>query len=246
MKLIIILLACATALGAAGCDSHDIGGATVPNEYPFDIVLPPVQTPVDNYAESGISLQTQTIIIRDSLVESTTPQFYAQFRSTNAGDPPAAVKLNGNLLIPISAGSDTLRLTTASGTSLYNDNVWSMADGGDSASFVIARVDGIDSVTPFVTRKSFRSDTAITLRWKRPSSGSSGMYITWTSSGKYTYTQRVDDNIGSFQIPRAEVQKLSGPGKIYLTRYLTVQKTFRGKSVMIRRLVQRVYPVTVE
>jgi|GEM_PF-2321185 len=246
MKLIIILLACAAAFGAAGCDSHDIGGAMVPVEYPFDILLPPVQTPVDYYAESGISLQTQTIVVRDSLVESTTPQFYAQFRSANGSEPPAGVKLNGNILTPLSAGSDTLRLTTVSGTSLYNDNVWSLADGGDSASFVIARVDGIDSVAPFVTRKSFRRDTSITMRWKPPTSGSSGMYITWTSSGKYTYAQRVDDNIGTFEIPRKEVEKLAGPGKIYITRYLTLQKTFKGKSVMLRRLVQRIYPVTIE
>jgi hypothetical protein len=249
MKSISLLLALVLFCSIAGCDSHDIGGANVPDDFAFGLILPSSQLPADYYAESGVEVRTQQTKIGDSIVDLSSSTFYAQFRAARGNHPPALVSLNGNPLTPLRSGSDTLRLGGSVIGNPLTDNVWLLRDStGDTASFSTSTLDGVDSVTPFSTlgQRTLRRDTSITVKWKRPASGSSGMFITWVGPNNSTYTQAVNDNFGVFEIPQDVVEKMAGKGKVYFTRYTTVQRAFKGKTISLQRLTQRVFPVTVE
>ena len=249
MKSIVVILALIVMLGVAGCDSHEIGGAIIPDDLAFGIILPPSQIPADYYLESGVELRTQQTKIGDSLVDFSSSSFYAQFRAARGTHPPQLVTINGNPLTPLRTGSDTLRLGGSISGNLLGENVWRLRDStGDTVTFTTATLEGVDSVAPFTSlgQRTLRRDTSIDVRWKRASGGSSGMFITWVGPNNYTYTQAVNDNIGAFEIPRDVVVKMAGKGKIYFTRYLTVQRAFKGKTASVQRLTQRVFQVTVE
>jgi hypothetical protein len=156
---------------------------------------------------------------------------------------PARVFLNGAQLRV--TGTDTLRLGSSSGAGVLSDNVWKLADSsGDTVSFTVPRIDGIDSVLPFATGADIRGDVSLQVSWNSPFSVSGGMSITWQAPG-YTYRQLVDDGVGAYEIPKDVMTKLRGRGNVYFTRYFNVIKFFHGKKVVLTRMTQRKYEVTV-
>ncbi|MDB5036337.1 MAG: hypothetical protein JWQ98_3578 [Chlorobi bacterium] len=251
MRFFLFLALITIVAGITGCESRPVDALTGNAVLPFDLLAPSNQ-PADGdyYGESGVVFSTQTTILKDSLSHTNTSAFQAQFRvkhdtsnSSLLTRLPAMVFLNGAQLRV--TGLDTVRLGSSSGAAVLNDNIWKLADSsGDTASFTVPKIDGIDSVLPFATGADIRGDVPLPVRWNSPFSVSGGMSITWQGPG-YTYRQLVDDGVGAYEIPKDVMTKLRGRGNVYFTRYLNVIKFFRGKKVVLTRMTQRKYEVTV-
>jgi hypothetical protein len=152
--------------------------------------------------------------------------------------------LNGNPLAR-NLNTDTLRLDEAS-SSVYGNNTWKLADsaGAVADSFVVQQIDVVDSVGPFKDLKTFRSDTSLKIGWTPPRIGSGGMYIIW-SAPDTTITIPVAD-IGFYTIEKADLVKLRGKGTVTFVRYLNIPKSYKGKRLILTRLAEHRYEVTVQ
>jgi len=237
----IVLLAVLTAI--AGCGSDTIGPIG-PVALPFDLTIPPNRPAGDLYAVSGIVSTTQPVRVGDSIVEGTVSSFYAQFSPAPGVAIPASVLLNGNLL-ERSRNTDTLRLDGASSLSVLGNNLWKLIDSSSAAdSFPVQTIDVLDSVGPFKQFKSFRSDTDLTLGWMPPRIGSGGMFLIWKAPDTTMVTPMAD--IGSYRISSGDLVKLRGKGSVTLVRYLNIQKTYKGKTLVLTRLAEHRYEVTIQ
>jgi hypothetical protein len=237
------LLVLAAMVAGSGCGSDPIGPIG-PAEIPFDLVIPPNRPVGDLYAVSGVSSTTQLVRVGDSIVESTIPAFYAQFHAAPGGTLPASVFLNDNPL-ERSRGGDTLRLDEASSTSIFGNNIWKLADGSAAAdSFTIGRVDVLDSIGPLRESKNVRSDTNLQLGWMPPRIGSGGMYLIWKAPDSSMMIPIAD--IGSYTVESADLKRLQGKGTVTFVRFLNIQKTYKGRKLILTRLAQHRYEVTVQ
>lgn len=242
--LLTLLLAIIT-LSVTGCGDDRPLGPTGPLSIPFELTTSFLRPDGDYFAISGIVTRSTTIISGDSTIESTFPAFYAQFHA-DPGLRLPQVLLNKSRF-ERHRGGDTLRLASSSGTSVYGDNTWTLIDtvDGDTASHLVSKVDVIDTLEPFAFKKNFRSDTSLTIRWKRPSFGSSGLILIWDAVD-HTVVKSLQDGIGYYEIDRSDMLRLRGKGKITLIRYLNIEKSYKGKKLVLTRIAERSYDVTVE
>jgi hypothetical protein len=240
---VLSILALSLLIGGAGCGSDPIGPIG-PLEIPFDLTVPPNRPVGDLYAVSGVTSRTQFVRVGDSIIESAIPSFYAQFHAAPGGALPAKVLLNGNEL-ERSRGGDTLRLETASSQTVLGNNIWKLVDESSAVdSTTVQRVDVIDSIVPFNERKTFRSDTNLRLSWMPPRIGSGGMYLIWKAPDTTIVTPIAD--VGSYAIESADLKKLRGKGTVTFIRYLNTQKNYKGRKLILTRLAQHRYEVTVQ
>lgn len=233
----------------AACGSDPIGNPG-PVDLPFDLTIPDNRPVANYYAVSGIVTTRRLVKVNDSIVESSFPSFYAQFNAADSSFAiPSSVMLNGNPLVRNKGTSDTLRLDAVKdGSNLFGEDTWSLADSGVSTkTFPIKPVDIVDSVTPLGTSASIRSDTSLQIRWKRPSPGSlsGGMYLYWRAPGR-TLSVNMNDGIGNYSMDTSALKTLRGRGSVTLIRYYNIPGTYNGKSLMVTRLAQRTYTITVD
>jgi hypothetical protein len=128
---------------------------------------------------------------------------------------------------------------------LFSDNVWSFVEvGGDTVDFPKIALDPIDSVAPFSSSALIRGDTTLRLTWKPPTVGSGGIYLTWKAPGK-TYTEFIQD-FGLYTIKSSTLKDLLGKGTVTLTRFRNDTHPYNGRQVVLTRLAQRIYTVTVQ
>jgi hypothetical protein len=230
-------------LVGAGCGSNTIGPVG-PFDIAFDLTIPPNRPAADLYAVSGVSSRTQLMRVGDSIVESTSQSFYAQFNVAPGITLPAQVLLNGNPLAR-NRDTDTLRLDEATSNSIYGNNTWKLVDSASGVdSFMIQQVDVVDSVGPFKDQKTFRGDIELHIGWTPPRIGSGGMYMIWKAPDT-TISIPVAD-VGSFTLDGRDMAKLRGKGSVTFIRYLNIQKSYKGKRLNLTRLAQHNYEVTVQ
>lgn len=213
----------------------------------FDLVIPS-NTPVGDYnGVSGTSIKTELTPINNDTVpeyiESSVVAYYGQFVSASTSPKPSRVVLNRDTLIR-HAGTDTLRLDQGSALrDLVGDNYWKIfGENGDTVTFISPALGPLDSISPLY-QKDVRGDTSLTLRWK--GGAGAGVMLTWTHEGSgYVFSRAYGDN-GSLTIPVDEMKKLRGVGTVTLVRYRSTNHLYNGKTVVLTRLSQRHYDVTV-
>ncbi|MBS1913223.1 MAG: hypothetical protein JST22_14640 [Bacteroidetes bacterium] len=238
----VLILACGIVAG--GCSGNSPIGNVQPSPIPFELTIPPNRPAADYYAISGVATTTQLERIGDSLIESPIPSFYAQFTHAAGVAAPASVQLNGNSLSR-NLGTDTLRLETA-GSNVFGNNTWALTDGtGNRVLFQMPSITVLDSVGPFAQKKNFRSDTSLTVTWKVPGPGSSGIYLIWTTP-QDTLTIPMVDDFGQGVLSAANMTRLRGKGRVLLVRYATSEQTFNGRTLILTRIAQHAYDVTVD
>ena len=225
-----------------GCGDDPIGPIG-PSDIPFDLTIPFTRPAADYYAVSGVQIDTRSVRIGDSIAELAVPAFYAQFHSPKGEPLPGSVLLNRNPL-ERHLGGDTLRLASAASSNVFGDNTWILADTDDTVSVLAPKVDIVDSLEPFSFKTTFRNDTGIVIKWKRPVFGASGLILRWESRD-YIHMVPLVDALGFAEIDAATMDKLRGKGTITLLRYLTLEKQYRGKKLVVTRVAQRSYDVTV-
>ncbi len=230
------------ALVVSGCSHPAVPGGE-PGDIPFDLLVPGNIPRGDYNAIGGISIETMLSGTADSTFEAPARSYYAQFAPAVGMPLPARVLLNGNPLSRYKE-TDTLRLESAE-NNVFGDNLWALVDStGDTTKFPAIRLDAVDSVSPFTAGKLIRGDTALRLIWKPPTVSSGGVLITWTVPGT-TYSEFVQDN-GLFVVPASTLKKLAGRGRFVLTRFRNDNHTYKGRKVVVTRLAQRIYTVTVQ
>jgi hypothetical protein len=235
-----IILALYGFLGGCGTDPI---GPVGPIDIPFDLMVPFNRPAADYYAMSGVHIQTRPSSIGDSVVYTSIPSFYAQFHAATGGPLPDQVLLNRNPL-ERHLGGDTLRLATAVSQNVFGDNTWVLEDEADSVAFLAPKIDVVDSLEPFTFKTSFRPDTAVVIQWKRPVFGASGLILRWETKD-YIHMVPLADGIGRIEVNAETMNKLRGQGKVTVIRYLTLEKQYKGKKLIITRTAQRSYDVYV-
>lgn len=239
----LLVLVGALLLTALGCEEDPVGPIG-PSEIAFDLTIPPNRPAADLYAVSGAISRTTTVRVGDSIVESTISSFYAQFHTAPGIPLPASVLLN-NSTMERNRGGDTLRLDDASATSVLGNNTWKLVDElGAADSFLMQRVDVLDTVGPFKEKKTFRSDTSLSINWLPPRLGSSGLFMIWKAPDT-TLTLPLAD-VGFFTISKEDMKAIRGKGKVTFLRYLNSQKNYKGRKLILTRLAEHRYDVTVD
>lgn len=231
-------------VAAMGCADRTIGPIG-PSSIPFDLTIPSNRPVADYYAVSGVTTSTTFLRIADSIVQSQVLNFYAQFTATPGLALPASVLLNDNRL-ERNLDTDTLRLDEITTGNVLKDNDWTFV-GADSTKkkITMPAIDIVDSVGPFQSRTSFRSDAPLTVGWRIPHAGAGGLTIIWRGP-EHTTILPVNDFIGTATIPEGEMEKLLGAGTVTFIRYTNRTDTFNGKSITVTRIAQHSYPVTVQ
>ena len=233
----------------SGCGRDPIVFPSGPPEIAFDLVIPS-NTPAGAYhGVSGVAIRTEFVPIghdtSQQYVESSVTAFYAQFAPEPGQAAPLQVMINTDTL-DRHRGTDTFRLEQASSLrTLVGENRWKLYGSGgesDTTFFIAPTLTALDSVSPLY-RSDIRGDTALPLRWK--AGGGAGIQLIWTLQGSsYVYSKVISDN-GSFVIPAEEVRKLRGVGTVTLTRYVSSNHTYNGQTLVLTRLAQRTYDVTL-
>lgn len=249
MKPLPLLAISLLLLILQGCASRTVDPPTTPGTLPFYLEIPRNRPTGDMYVTSGVVNKVQSVIVNDSLTLRDIQSYSAQFTRDRGSVPmPAGVRLNGHDMTP-HAASDTLRLRGTSETSLLGRNTWEIVDSaGATASFESPVIDVVDSVLPFrllSSTQALRSDSSLTIRWMRPTRGSGGMYIEWQAPND-TLVYTATDGVGTFAIPADDMRRVRGKGRVILTRFLNSTGTFQGLRVVVSRLAQRIYEVTVQ
>lgn len=241
-SILPLALAGILSLAALGCGDDPVGPVG-PFDIPFDLTVPANRPTGDLYAVSGVISTTTNVRVGDSIVESTIPAFYAQFHTAPGVPLPAKVLLNESPLAR-SRGGDTLRLDEAS-ASVFGNNTWKLVDSSNVAdSFLVQKIDVIDTIAPFKDKKSFRSDTSLAMAWLPPRLGSGGMLLIWKAPDT-TMTIPLAD-VGFYTMSKENMKALRGKGKITFVRYLNSQKTYKGRKLILTRLSEHRYDVTVD
>jgi hypothetical protein len=244
MKSLLSLLILLGLVGAMGCGSTDIPTNTNTGNLPFGLMIPSNRPSADYHAVSGVSTRMVSTKVGDSIVESPQMLFYAQFTTSPIAPAVQTVTLN-TFPFDHHMNTDTLRLARAGSSNIYGDNTWEVIDSSNTkATYLMPKIDIIDTVGPFDQRSTVRGDTDLVLRWKRPTLGSSAFHIYWKTPNK-TYEQVVADYPGTYQIPKSEIIKLRGRGQVVLTRYYYLPQKFKNRTVMITRIAQRSFNVEV-
>lgn len=189
---------------------------------------------------SGISVTQTTTKVGDTTITSLSRSFYGQFIGTPL---PGRVLLNN---IPLSSYriTDTLRLDNGDAT-VFGPNTWAFVDTltGDTTRFPAITVDPIDTIGPFTTDNFIRVDTTLRLAWRPPTNGSGGILITWIAPD--TTIQEYVQDVGFATLAPFKLKPLLGKGRVILTRFRNDQRTWNGKKVIITRLAECQYVVTV-
>lgn len=229
-----------------GCNTREVF-VPPPGALPFNLYILKNRPIGDYYAISGIIARVEQVKVDDSLVNKDLANYSAQFNLTPGMPPVSGVLLNGHTLEQ--HNNDTLRLRGTSDLSLLGANNWSFTPGGGTALDVaMGTMDPIDSVKPFEQIPAsgvIRSDSSLTIQWKRPTNASGGMYIEWRAPND-TLVWSVSDGIGVFTIDYADMRKLTGKGLVILSRFLNITRDFNTKKLIISRVAQRSYNVNVQ
>lgn len=244
----LIALAVIVSIAFASCSSHTPTGPVGPYTVSFDIVVPSaIVQPANYYAMSGLLAQNGATRIGDTTIEVRTQIYYAQFFKGASYLLPAHVTVN-NLELTRNPNTDTLRLASSStsAANVYGTNTWTLTDSdGTAQKFPIGAVDPLDSIAPFERNPTVRGDTDLVLGWKVPDA-SQGIYLVWTSSAtQYSYMQYIGD-AGRFVVPKEEMKKLAGTGRIWFTRFNRSVQPYKNGTICLLRLSQRYYRVTVQ
>jgi len=243
MRSFLLLIALLLGLGAIGCGSTEPPTNIGPLNIPFSLVIPGNRPAADYYAVSGVSVRIVATKVGDSIVEMPQTLFYAQFAAAPGAELPDTVTLNHTPL-DRHLDTDTLRLAAAA-PNILADNTWGLIDANNSeTTFLVPKIDIIDTVSPFDERSSVRSDTSLELGWKRPTLISSAMHIRWTTSN-HTYEQVMPDSFGAYTIPASEMEKLRGRGKVLLTRYYYLPRKYKSRDILLIRIAQRSFEIDV-
>jgi len=239
----------AAAILFAGCEGRTVDPPDGHGAIGFALEIPANRPSGEYYVTSGVVNDVVAVKVGDSIVNRDIQTYGAQFtRAADAVAMPLEVSVNGSPLARHRDG-DTLRLKSASDTSLLGSNTWRITDSSQSSEvFTSPVLDVVDSVAPFRTllpTQAIRSDSSLTIRWQRPKRASGGMYIEWRAPND-TLRYTANDGIGILTIPSEDMMKLRGSGHVVLTRYLNATGSFHGLRVVISRLAQRSYEVTVQ
>lgn len=242
--LTLVLATGLFATGILGCGGTEPPTGLGPSSIPFGLTIPDKRPPADYYATSGVTTRLVSTRVGDSIVETAQTIFYAQF-TTAAGVPlPTSVEINGNTLARHRDG-DTLRLTSGNALTLYADNTWGLTDTDNSeTTFMIPKIDVVDTIKPFDRRTTLRGDTSLALQWKRPTLISSALHISWVTSN-YTYEKIVADIAGEHEIPTEDMKKLRGKGKVLVTRYYYLPRKYKTRDLLLTRIAQRSFDVEI-
>lgn len=228
----------------AGCGGPDIPSDTGPPSLPFSLVIPNTRPKTDYYAVSGVMVRMVSVKIGDSIIDSPQSSYYAQFTTDPGSTPPLAVTLN-SVALGRHRDTDTLRLGSGAPQTVLSDNTWEMIDTDSSkASFLLPKIDVIDTVAPFNRRSTVRGDTSLMLAWKRPSLISSALHISWITTSD-TLSLVANDAFGAFTISKADMMKVRGKGRVVVTRYYYMQRNHKAKSVGLMRIAQRSFDIEV-
>jgi hypothetical protein len=240
MKLLLALFV--GFLTLAGCSERIIPPSDGPQAIEFSLVYPQPPSSDAFFAVSGVRLITDEIVRGDTVVKVSGRSFFAQFRS---GGPamPTLVELNGNALAR-HLDTDTLRLGSTDGANLFGVHTWRLTDTEGPTTFQVATLSELDSIAPLMYGEPFRSDTSLALTWRPPATATSGILITWRMPGVETYSQVVSD-AGRFTIPASIVSRFSGDSELILSRFRTDQDMYHGKQLILTRVAQRNYHVTI-
>ncbi|HVK38811.1 MAG TPA: hypothetical protein VNA88_09790 [Candidatus Kapabacteria bacterium] len=239
MKLILAIFV--GFLTLAACSERVIPPVDGPQSIEFSLVYPQPPNSDAYFGVSGVRLVTDEIV-RDTLVKVTGRSFFGQFYTGGAA-LPTQVELNG-VLFERHAATDTLRLGATDNTNLFGVQAWRLTDAEGPMTFQVAALNEIDSVAPLMYGDPLRADTALALSWRPPSTATGGVLITWRMAGVDTYSQIVTD-MGRFTIPANIVGRFAGDSELILTRFRTDQNLYRGKQLILTRVAQRNYRVSV-
>jgi len=217
----------------SGCGHPPIAPG-VPGDIPFNLLIPNNTPKGDYQAVSGINK------VGDTLITSLARSFYGQFIGTPL---PGRVLLN-NIPLAQYRTTDTLRLDNGDAT-IYGPNTWALVDTltGDTTRFPAIMVDPIDTIGPFTTDTFIRADTTLRLAWRPPTTGSGGVLITWAAPD--TTLQEYVQDVGFATLASSKLKRLIGKGTVTLTRFRNDQHIWNGKKVIITRLAECRYVVTV-
>ncbi len=247
-RALLTVLAVIVSIALAACGNDTPAGPSGPIPIAFNIVIPPsIVANGDYYAMSGTVSEPGYARIGDTTIEVRTRTFYAQFFTSNRVLLPSKVTLN-SLALQHHKDTDTLRLAASSGESskINATNTWGVTDtAGVTETFPIPAVDPLDSIAPLERSTIVRADTGLSLRWRVPDI-SQGIYMVWSADRtSYTYSVYIGDS-GQFIVPKEELKKLTGVGKVIFTRFYRSTKTYKGNTFSMLRVAQRVYKVTVQ
>ncbi len=245
MKSLYFALILLIGIGTIGCGRTDIPSGPSSGNIPFGLIIPGNRPSADYHAVSGVITRMVSSTVGDSIVDSPQMLFYAQFTTSPIAPMMASVSLNGSDL-DHHMNTDTLRLSRTPSLSIYGDNTWQLTDSGNATqSYLMPKIDIIETLSPFDTRSSVRGDTDLVLRWNRPTLASSAIHIYWKAPNG-TYEKVVPDYPGTHQIPKLEINKLRGKGQVVITRYYYLPQKFKERTVMITRIAQRIFTIEVQ
>jgi|GEM_PF-6552116 len=232
-----------------GCDDGRTGiGPGGSSGLPFDLEIPR-QVPVGSLAAvSGTLVRRMEVVRNDSIFAiNSTPAFYAQFTVGDTTGRPSAVLLN-SVALKQHRDTDTLRFATSINTSVYGINIWGLGSATDTMIFQINQIDPMDSVQPFTSaprERIYRSDSALVITWPRPTLASNAVAV--VVRGQDTTVSDVAlDTPGRYTVSAAAMAKLRGRATVTVTRYLTQQQQWKGRSVSFARLAQYRAEITVQ
>jgi hypothetical protein len=242
----VLSLVAIVAVSACGSSSGPITPPG-PKDIAFDLtIVPGIISPGDYHAISGTSIISESQIIGDSLFDVSGHAFYAQFyKSSPADSSPTMVTLNNNPL-ERHLGGDTFRLASGDPRTLGGSNIWRLHSGGDSTAFTTAAMDPIDTVSPLVRNTVVRGDIDLQLVWPLSPTGANGMKVIWTGGSLATPIIFSAQDNGRLTIPKSEMVKLVGARTVLFIRFRNQEYTYNGKKLIVTRLAQRSYEVTVE
>ncbi|MBX7216944.1 MAG: hypothetical protein K1X90_08210 [Candidatus Kapabacteria bacterium] len=224
----------------SGCGGHPPIAPGIPGDIAFNLLIPSNTPKGDYQAISGLSVAQTSTKVGDTTLTSISRSFYGQFTGTPL---PGNVLLN-NVPLARYRTSDTLRLNNGDAT-IFGPNTWAFVDTltGDTARFPAIMVDPIDTVGPFTTDNFIRADTTLRLAWRPPTNGSGGVLITWVAPD--TTLQEYVQDVGFATLAPFKLKSLIGKGTVTLTRFRNDQRTWNGKKVIITRLAECRYVVTL-
>ncbi len=243
----LILVGLAVVAGSmASCNTREVF-VPPPGPLPFNLYILQNRPVGDYYAMSGIVARVEQVKVDDSIVKKDLASFSAQFIATTGAPAVSSVLLNGHVLEQ--HNNDTLRLRGTSDLLLLGANNWSFTPAaGGPLDVAMGLIDPIDSVKPFgqlPVDGVLRSDSSLTIQWKRPTAASGGMYIEWRAPND-TLAWSVSDGIGTFTIDYPDMKRLTGKGLVILSRFMNISRDFNTKKLVISRVAQRSYSVSVQ
>ncbi len=249
MKQVVATVLSIVVLAVGGCTERIIEPPTGEGEIPFGLTIPATRPSGDYYLVSGVFTEVRTVKIGDSLELRDIQNYSAQFNRDKGSLPmPMNVFLNGDALSR-HRGGDTLRLRGVSDTSLLSVNTWRIVDSaGAEGTFTTPVIDVVDSVLPFrnlLPNQVLRSDSSLTVQWKRPARPSGGLTIEWRGIND-TLRVNANDGFGFYAFTADDMKRVRGAGTVIITRFYNTSGTFQGLRVVGTRLAQRSYEVSVQ